>query len=313
MLNRGYSYKEVLNKRAVGHTALSYLVHFYPHSSPETWQERFDNQEILLDNGVAKTSDNLQSGQTLLWNRPPWVEGPVPMDYGILYQDEDILLVNKPSGLPTMPAGGFLENTLFSMVHKIFPTASPIHRLGRGTSGLVAFTLNVRANRFLSEQWRKRQVRKIYTALAQGVALESTYHMSQAIGGVEHSRLGQVYAACNHGKPAFSVATVLERFSECTLFEVDLKSGRPHQIRIHLASVGHPLVGDPLYGIGGQIKTDALPGDGGYFLHAQKLEFIHPNHHPLSICAPIPETFEDIIKKARGTLEPFHLETTEPT
>jgi 23S rRNA pseudouridine1911/1915/1917 synthase len=295
MLNQGYSYRLQLDKKAVGHTALSYMVQYYLHSSLEVWQDRFDKGEVLLDNTIAYGNELLQKGQRLLWNRPPWTEEDVPTHYDIVFQDNDVLIVNKPSGLPTMPAGGFLENTLYSILRKHFPTANPIHRLGRGTSGLVVFSLNATANSFLSKQWHGHRVNKRYLALAEGIAGKDKYKISQAIGPKNHSRLENIYAARDDGKTALSMASVLERYTHTTLFNVVITTGRPHQIRIHLASIGHPLVGDPLYGIGGYVKTDALPGDGGYFLHASKLEFIHPNGRPLSVCAPLPDLFQALL------------------
>ena len=135
-------------------------------------------------------------------------------------------------------------------------------------------------------------VRKQYRALAAGVASEDSYDIRCPIGPVDHDRLGRVHAASPTGKPAHSIARVLQRRSDSTVFEVDLRTGRPHQIRIHLASIGHPLVGDPLYASGGIPKPDrpGLPGDTGYFLHANRLIFEHPlSGKSLDLPAPIPE------------------------
>jgi 23S rRNA pseudouridine1911/1915/1917 synthase len=295
MLNSGYTYSERLGKKALGHTALSYLITYYDHSSQATWQERFNQGQVLVDHLPAHGHEFLKEGQVLIWNRPGWIEEDTPQQYQIIYQDEHILVVNKPSGLPTMPAGGFLQNTLFSLVRQTFPKATPVHRLGRGTSGLVLFALNSHANAVLSQQWREQSVKKIYLALAVGTAHQDNCEITQAIGLLKHPRLGNIYAACQDGKPSLSVAKVLERKSEMTLFEVMIKTGRPHQIRIHLASIGHPLVGDPLYGIGGLPKSDALPGEGGYFLHAKGLEFVHLNQQMLKAYAPIPKAFQNML------------------
>jgi 23S rRNA pseudouridine1911/1915/1917 synthase len=114
--------------------------------------------------------------------------------------------------------------------------------------------------------------------MAQNVAASDTYEIQTPIGLAPHPSLGSVWAACASGKASKSVANVVSRGPGATMFEVSLHSGRPHQIRIHLASIGHPLVGDPLYGAGGLplAELPGLPGDGGYLLHAWRLQFTHP-------------------------------------
>lgn len=289
--NRGYSYREELDRRALGHTVLSYLARRYRHSSPQEWKARLARGEVWLDGAVAGGGEPLRPGQTLVWHRPPWEEEPAPRHYGIVYQDEAILAVNKPSGLPTVPAGGFLHNTLLSLVRERFPGANPVHRLGRGTSGLVLFALEGAAASRLGRAWAGREVEKTYRALASGAAAQDRYAIDAPIGPVPHPRLGTVYAANPTGKPSHSVAWVLERRPEATVFAVRILTGRPHQIRIHLATLGHPLVGDPLYGAGGQPLPGlpGLPGDGGYWLHAERLVFPHPvSGEELVLEAPVP-------------------------
>ncbi|MEQ1825974.1 MAG: RluA family pseudouridine synthase, partial [Pirellula sp.] len=188
---------------------------------------------------------------------------------------------------------GFFLNTLLSMVRTQIPGARPLHRLGRATSGLVLFGLDACTTASLSRTWTL--VQKQYQALAVGVASLDTYDIRCVIGQCDHPRLGKVYAACETGKSARSVARVLQRRANSTVFEVDLHTGRPHQIRIHLASIGHPLVGDPLYASGGQPIGDhpGLPGDSGYWLHAKRLAFEHPvTHECLDLAAPIPKILD---------------------
>jgi 23S rRNA pseudouridine1911/1915/1917 synthase len=194
--------------------------------------------------------------------------------------------------MPTLPGAGFMENTLLrlvqkKMVQKQTPNANPVHRLGRGTSGIVLFAKTRQAAAKLSANWNTSRIQKIYRALAQGIAQQDTYEILTPIGLVPHPRIGSVWAASPSGKPSKSLAKVISRAPSSTAsnstagtttFEVSLNSGRPHQIRIHLASIGHPLVGDPLYGLSGQPLENlpGLPGDGGYFLHARFLNFQHP-------------------------------------
>ena len=277
MQNRGWSYREQVGPEGAGHTVLSYLTATRRHSTETEWFARIERGEVEVAGTRAGVDDTLTPGQTVVWNRPPWDEDDVPRRYDLIYADEAIVVVNKPSGLPTMPAGGFLDNTLLALVRERYPEASPLHRLGRGTSGLVLFALDASALSRLARAWRDRDVTKTYRALGLGIAREERFVIDAPIGAVPHPVLGSVQAACKDGKPSHSVATVIERRSDQTLFDVAIATGRPHQIRIHLAHAGHPLVGDPLYGAGGGVKPDpGLPGDGGYFLHAARLEFAHP-------------------------------------
>jgi 23S rRNA pseudouridine1911/1915/1917 synthase len=278
MLNRGYAYTTVIGREQQGETLLAHLAGVYPHSTPQAWQERLNNGEVTLDGVTADGSETLYSGQTLVWNRPPWVEPDCPRHFEVLFEDAHVLAVNKPSGLPTLPGGGFMENTLLRLVQKRAPTANPVHRLGRGTSGIVLFAKSPQAAALLFADWNTPKIEKIYRALAQHAAPHDDYEILTPIGLVPHPLIGSVWAASPCGKPSKSVARVISRTSDTTTFEVRLHSGRPHQIRIHLASIGHPLVGDPLYGIAGQPLENlpGLPGDGGYLLHAQFLRFQHP-------------------------------------
>ena len=284
MLNRGYAYTTIISSKYHGRTLLPHLASLYPHSTPQAWQQNLSNGEVILNGVTATGSESVTSGQTLVWNRPPWIEPDPPQDFEVLFDDPHLLAVNKPSGLPTLPGGGFMENTLLRLVQEQFPNANPAHRLGRATSGIVLFAKTPQAASHLEANWNTPKIQKIYRALAQNIAQYDSYEILTPIGLVPHPRLGSVWAANPSGKPSKSLAKVISRSASnttnagTTTFEVSLNSGRPHQIRIHLASIGHPLVGDPLYGSNGQPLEDlpGLPGDGGYFLHAQFLKFQHP-------------------------------------
>lgn len=278
MLNQGYAYTTIIGSQFHGRTLLAHLADLYPHSTSQAWQQNLTEGEVTLDGVPATGIETLRAGQTLVWHRPPWIEPDAPRRFDVLFEDPHVLAINKPGGLPTLPGGGFLENTLLRLVQRQTPNANPVHRLGRATTGIVLFAKTSQAAAQLSASWNTPAIQKTYRALAQGVAEHDTYEILTPIGLVPHPRLGSVWAASSGGKRSKSLAQVVSRTAGATTFQVSLHSGRPHQIRIHLASIGHPLVGDPLYGIGGQPlpHLPGLPGDGGYLLHAEYLSFHHP-------------------------------------
>lgn len=279
-MNKGYTFTEIVDSRGEGWDLQAHLALRYGHSSRDQWRERIEGGLVLVDGARAEPGLILRRGQRVTWTRPPWLEPEVPRVFAVLYEDESLLAVAKPSGLPTMPGGGYLENTLLSLVRRRTPRASPAHRLGRGTSGLVLFTLDPRAASTVAEAWRARRVVKTYRALVEGCPFEDTFPVEDPIDLQPHPLLGAVYAAHPGGKAARSFVRVLQRREGESLVEVEIETGRPHQIRIHMAACGHPLVGDPLYAPGGGLKeaafASALPGDLGYLLHAWRLALPHP-------------------------------------
>jgi 23S rRNA pseudouridine1911/1915/1917 synthase len=308
MLNQGYAYTTIISSKYHGQTLLSHLASLYPHSTSQAWQQKLNNGEVTLNGVTATGSESVTLGQSLVWNRPPWIEPDAPQHFEVLLEDAHLLAVNKPSGLATLPGGGFLERTLLRLVQKQNPSANPVHRLGRATTGIVLFAKTPQAASGLFADWNTPKIQKIYRALAQNRAQHDVYEIRTPIGLVPHPLIGSVWAASPSGKPSKSLARVISRSvnttgtTGTTTFEVSLYSGRPHQIRIHLASIGHPLVGDPLYGFTGQPLENlpglslqilpGLPGDGGYFLHAQYLNFPHPiTGEQIHLEAPLPAGF----------------------
>jgi 23S rRNA pseudouridine1911/1915/1917 synthase len=255
----------------------------------------------------------------LLWHRPPWQEAAVPVlsERSIVFDDGDLLVLNKPSGLPVLPAGGFLEHTLLAQLQgwatagricAIAGQPRPVHRLGRFTSGLLVCARRSDTRAWLSAQLRDsttgaadrapgRCCRKLYRALCQPLPpdwpLGSTKTITTAIGRRPHPLLGQIWCAAqpddSAALPSTSVLTLLERRAGAALVEVLIASGRPHQIRIHTAAIGAPLLGDPLYRAGGLADPSALPGAGGYQLHAHRLSLSLPSDAPLQLEAPLPQ------------------------
>src|SRR5579863_823625 len=139
MLNRGYAYTTIISSKYHGRTLLSHLASLYPHSTPQAWQQNLNNREVTVNGVTATGSESLVSGQTLVWNRPPWIEPDTPQHFEVLFDDRHLLAVNKPGGLPTLPGGGFMENTLLRLAQKQFANANPVQRLGRGKGGIVLF------------------------------------------------------------------------------------------------------------------------------------------------------------------------------
>ena len=291
-VNEGYEYAERVGLDAEGLTVVDYLAARYRHSSAAEWALRVERGTVCVDDRRVSPLERLRRGQRVAWRRPGWEEPEAPEGFAILYRDADLLGVAKPAGLATLPGGGFLERTLLHQVRARFAGASPVHRLGRFTSGLVLFALHAEAQAALCRAFALRRVSKRYRALAAGDPVRDAFEIRQPIGLVEHPLLGRIHAAADDGKPATSRVAVLERRAAAFLCDVWIATGRPHQIRIHLAAAGHPLVGDPLYAAGGRPApgSEALPGHGGYRLHASELAFTHPRDGRLLVwtCQPPP-------------------------
>jgi 23S rRNA pseudouridine1911/1915/1917 synthase len=290
--NDGWTYRERIY--AAGGTLLAHLVEHHGHSDAATWAQRIADGQVRLDGAIATAGTRLQPGQCVEWRRPPWSEPAVPLGFALLALDEDVVAVAKPAGLPATPAGGFLRHTLLARVRRRFPEATPMHRLGRGTSGVMLFARTERARRTLAADWRAGAVERSYRALVEGRWATGETAIDVPIGPVPHPVLGEVWAACATGREARTWVRLLapNASGDASVVAVRLGTGRPHQIRIHLAAAGHPLVGDPLYGPGGVPRPGgcALPGDGGYRLHADRIVFPHPASGARVVvdCAPPP-------------------------
>ena len=302
-MNKGWVYREEVKGADGGQTVLDYYTNKYRHSNGSQWQTRIESGQILLNNCGTTAETILQRGDRLTYHRSPWVEPRVPLKFEILYEDRDLLVINKPSGLPVIPGGGFLEHTLLWQLKTIYPedTPTPIHRLGRGTSGLLLLGRSQLAKSSLAKQMRHRttgqdtsQLSKVYRTLVPGNSISDRLTIEQPIGKIFHPVLGYIYGATPNGKYARSEIRVIQRYDNHTLIEVTIFTGRPHQIRIHTAAVGYPLLGDPLYIPGGTFApidstqdrdTIPVPGDCGYYLHAYRLSFIHPRCETILLSA----------------------------
>ena len=289
-MNDGFVYREVIGPRGVGREVVNYLSGRYRHSSVAQWREHLAAGRVIIAGTPAAEGDRLRVGDQLEWHRPAWTEPAAPLELPVLYAERGMLVVDKPSGLPTMPGGGFLQNTLLHQLRLSYPDASPMHRLGRWTSGAVVCSLNSVAGASLAAQFAARDVGKRYRALASGTIVGNRRVIDVAIGPVPYPPLGTLHAADDGGRASSSTVTVLERRSDSTLCDVVIATGRPHQIRIHLAWAGHPLVGDPLYAVGGLPAEGgtALPGDPGYHLHAAEIAFAHAEGDAVVVKSPVP-------------------------
>ena len=286
MKNSGYDYPDRVVRSDEGLTVLAFYARSYRHSSESEWREKFAQGQVTRNGRPASPDDVLERGDLLVYHRPPWEEPDAPTDFGTLFEDEDVLALAKPSGLPVLPGGFFLQNTLLYLVRERYgASCSPLHRLGRGTSGAILFTRNRPAARSLATAMFERRILKVYLALASGTSMPDAFTVDAPIGPVPHTLPATLNAYRPGGRPSISHVRVLRRFPDknASLLEVTIPTGRPHQIRIHLAYAGHPLTGDPLYRSGGLPRTDGVddewmttPGATGYLLHSWKIRFPHP-------------------------------------
>jgi 23S rRNA pseudouridine1911/1915/1917 synthase len=278
-LNRGHTHRRQLGADCVGRSLLDHLARDPRHGSREEWHGRLARGEVTLDGAVARGDESARVGGLLEWHRPPWEEPAVPLCAAALHRDDDFLAVAKPAGLPTMPSGSrFLDHTLLAVVRRRFPEASLLHRLDRGTSGIVLLARTARARRAGAELFQSGRIERRYRGRVVGEVAADEFTISAPIGEVPHPRIGRAFAATQDGRAAATHVGVLERSGATSLLWIRIATGRPHQIRIHLASVGLPLVGERFFASGGRpcADSDALPGDPGYLLHAESLEFVHP-------------------------------------
>lgn len=300
MVNEGYRYSNQIDADAAGESVLAFYTRRYRHSTEAQWRERIERGAVRLDGQPVASDARLCAGQLLTYARAPWVEPDTPTTFAVLYADEQIIAVDKPAGLPVLPGGQRLDRTLLALVRARFSgevPPSPVHRIGRGTSGIVLFARTTDALRALTTAFAERRVTRLYRALVHGIGLPPQREVDVPVGRVSYPPTGYLHAAAADGAPSRSVFRLLheDRARSQSLLEVRIVTGRAQQIRIHAAAIGHPLVGDPLYVAGGgpaPLLAGArapLPGDCGYHLHATRLAFRHPvSQAPMEIVSPPP-------------------------
>lgn len=224
----------------------------------------------------------------------------IPLD--IVYEDDDVIVVNKPQGMVVHPAPGHPNHTLVNalLYHSPLSTINGefcpgiVHRIDKDTSGLLMIAKNDLAHRSLAAQLKAKTNQREYVALVHGVIKQDAGTINAPIGRSKKDRKKQ--AVVSDGRHAVTHFKVLHRFRHYTLVSCRLETGRTHQIRVHMKSIGHPLAGDPLYG-----PRKTLPGRGQY-LHARLLGFKHPRTgKELVFTAPLPEYFQQMLDKLKKT------------
>jgi 23S rRNA pseudouridine1911/1915/1917 synthase len=274
-------------------------------------QKLISDGRLVDDQGRRLRANSEVRGGTVVLEVPP-AEIPyhlepdptIPID--VVYEDDDILIVNKPAGLVVHPAPGHWRGTLVNALLArgdhyggIAGVARPgiVHRLDRDTSGLLVVARNDAAQASLMAQLKARRVRKTYLALVQGSVGASVGRIEANIGRDPKDR--KRMAVTPDGRHAVTGYRVRERFAGWTMLELDLVTGRTHQIRVHLAALGHPVAGDPVYGTG----TSRRGPDGleRLFLHAWRLELVSPvSARLVRVEAPLPDELESVLDGLRA-------------
>ena len=266
-----------------------YLASRLPDLSRTRIQELIDQGRVHISERLARRAQRVMPGDIIdieILPRPPLRAAPEEIPLDVLYEDEDVIVVNKPAGMVVHAGAGAAQGTLVNALLHHFGTLSSlggnlrpgiVHRLDRGTSGAMVVARNDVAHRVLAEQFRSRTVGKTYVALLHG-------RMSRDMGTIERpisrdpQRRTRMTARLGHGRAARTDWRMLLRPGNFSLIEAEPRTGRTHQIRAHFAGAGHPLAGDALYGAPRQARAGgvSLKPLGRVFLHAARLRFAHP-------------------------------------
>lgn len=276
-----------------------------PDLSRSTVQALIEAGNVRVDEQPRKPKFRVTPGQVITVELPPTapdeiLPDPIPLD--VVYEDDDVIVIDKPAGMVVHPAPGHPRGTLANALVARIPeiavggTNRPgiVHRLDKETSGLIVAAKSDRGRTALVSQWGARAVTKTYIALVAGVIDEEEATIDAPIGRDPKNR--QRMAVIRSGREAITHFRVLERFRATTLIEVTIETGRTHQIRVHLAFAGYPIVGDAVYGQ----SRPGLPPVERQFLHASRLGFALPNGSPVHFEAPLPEDLEAVLHGVRA-------------
>lgn len=284
-----------------------YLAEQFPEQTRSYLQKLIKDGEVLVNGKSVKTGYQLSKGDEVSVNIPEPKEldvEPQKMDLDIVYEDEDVILINKPKGMVVHPAPGHTTDTLVNglLYHckdhlsGINGVARPgiVHRIDRDTTGILIVCKNDISHNSIAEQLKEHSITRRYRALVYGNIKEDKGTVEGPIGRHPVDRKKMAINERN-GKSAVTHYTVLERFGNYTLIECVLETGRTHQIRVHMTSIGHPLVGDEVYG-----PTKCPFKLQGQCLHAMVLGFVHPRTGEyMEFSAELPEYFEELLRKLR--------------
>ena len=267
-------------------------------------QKQIENKEILVNDKVQKASYKVQLKDkiTVKEIEPVRIDlKPEDIPIEVIYEDNDIIVVNKPKGLVVHPANGNPDGTLVNAIMKICNGSLSgiggkirpgiVHRLDKDTSGILIIAKNDKAHINLSEQIKNREVKKTYIALVRGVVKENNATIRMPIARSTKDR--KKMAVSKDGKEAITHFKVIKRYTNYTLLQINIETGRTHQIRVHLSQIGYPIIGDVVYSNG---KNEF--GVVGQMLHAEKIEFLHPiTKQHMKLEADIPQYFKQILEK----------------
>jgi len=279
--------------------------------------------DVLVNGTPPKVSQKLKEGDVVVFIKKPPAEAravPQAMPLDIVYEDEALIVVNKPAGMVVHPAPGNPDKTLVNALlfhcrdlSGIGGVLRPgiVHRLDKDTSGLIVAAKSDDAHRGLSSQFEKHDVHKKYLALVWGDVKGSHGEIVAAVGRHPVHRK-KMSTKSRHGRGALTLWKVRERYGAVTLLEVEIKTGRTHQIRVHLSSIGYPVVGDAVYGNASRIKTVAdaelkakLRAFRRQALHAAQLSFIHPmRNERMVFTADLPPDMADLCNALRAKSHP---------
>lgn len=266
-------------------------------------QKLIDEGNVLVNGSRTKSGLKLKKGMTVDVRIPEPVAGRViaqdiPLD--VIYEDNDIIVINKPKGMVVHPAAGNWEGTLVNALLKycgdslsdINGVIRPgiVHRLDKDTSGLLVVAKNNTAHLKLSEMLKTHEIARTYEAVVDGVIWEETGRIDAPIGRHTKNRL-KMAVTFRNSKEAVTHYQVIRRFKSHTWVRLRLETGRTHQIRVHMAYIGHPVTGDPLYG-----RKCTLMDTHGQVLHARCLEFAHPvTGKPMHFETGLPDYFTELL------------------